>query len=321
MSTTTARNYYEQYTDTDAVALLQSLPAANPRVFENEWLDFKSGRAVNDPDNLARIWSKTVGAFTNNEGGVLIFGIEADKDKSTGIDCANAIELVPDVNWLISKLTELSRFATDPPSTGIEYKALPLNDSSAEGFVVCLVPEGKVKPYRAEKADKRFYLRMGDSAKEPSVALLRQLFYPQFKTKALLKMRAEHAGGSEKRILHLSCLFINIGSSTIEQGVLDINTTDLHIFAQPSCFPGSEYTGQGLPPYFHPSQKLTINLYMQAAGGGRYNSFKFTLYQRHCEAINQTYTVDFIYGDFVVGDNESRTVETVFAPDYSSSTD
>ncbi len=37
---------------------------------------------------------KAMGGFANNEGGVLVWGLRCEKDKTTGIDAVDAVELV-----------------------------------------------------------------------------------------------------------------------------------------------------------------------------------------------------------------------------------
>ena len=106
-----------------------------------------------------------MGALANNEGGVVVFGIQADKDPITKIDAANAIAFVPDVSMLATKLTELSRFSTDPPVVGIRIEPICPADST-EGFVVCHIPEGTAKPHQSQRAERSYYMRIGDEAKE-----------------------------------------------------------------------------------------------------------------------------------------------------------
>ena len=177
-----ARYLFELYTGTAAPGLLQSLPTQVPKVFETEWLDFKTGKF--NPQDVPRIWSKALGAFANNEGGVVVWGVDAKKDPDTGVDAAHAVEPVADVYRLTSRLKELHHQATDPPIKGVEVTPLPLHEGSPAGFVVCFVPESGHKPHRAEHDGKKFYLRMGDSAKECSVSILRQLFYPRVSLRA-----------------------------------------------------------------------------------------------------------------------------------------
>ncbi len=172
-----ARSLFEKFTAPDAVAFLASLPTKPDKTFESDWLDFKRGRS--QEQDIPRIWSKILGAFANNEGGVVVWGVVAEKDPVTNIDAVQSLDAVPDIYALKTRLMELRHQATDPPVANIEIIALPTKAGSREGFVVCLVPESRSKPHRPEHVERKFYLRMGDTSKECSVSLLRQLFYPK----------------------------------------------------------------------------------------------------------------------------------------------
>lgn len=168
---------FDKYSADGAVALLKSLPNLPEKTFESDWLDFKTGKPQDE--DVKYIWSKAIGAFANNEGGVLVWGLVCKKDTKTMVDAVTSVALVPDVFALMTRLMELRHGATDPPVADIQIKALPISTASPEGFVVCYIPESTSRPHRCEYAEKRFYIRMGDSARESSVSLLRQLFYPK----------------------------------------------------------------------------------------------------------------------------------------------
>lgn len=191
---TQARYLFELYTGADAVANLQTLPTQQPKAFETERLDFKSGK-VRDED-IKHIWSKALGAFANNEGGVVVWGIRADKDQATGVDAAHAIEPVPHVEKLVTRLKELYPLATDPPIRGVEIQPVLLPGAAPAGFVVCFIPESDSKPHRSEfskNEGKRFNLRMGDTTQECSVSILRQLFYPKINQRIIVEIEAMSA--------------------------------------------------------------------------------------------------------------------------------
>ena len=165
-----AGHLFEKYSGDGALNFLLSLPGLPEKTFENDWLDFKTGKVQDD--DIKRIWSKIVGAFANNEGGVIVWGLESKKDKISGIDAVSSVEYVPDVFALKSRLMELRHGAADPPIADISIKEIPISSGSSEGFVVCFIPESNMKPHRSEFAEKRFYLRMGDSSRECSVSLI-----------------------------------------------------------------------------------------------------------------------------------------------------
>jgi hypothetical protein len=150
---------------------------------ETEWVDFKGGDQLSED---AKTWSEAVCGFANNQGGVLIWGIDARKDKATHIDAASALNPVQAPAKLRSRLIELLRSAVEPPLTGVDIQEFHQTGESGDGYVVCFVPESDTKPHRAESVKNKPYLiRIADAFINPSPSLLRSLFYP--KSSALLE--------------------------------------------------------------------------------------------------------------------------------------
>ncbi len=177
---TQARYLFDLYTGPESIAAIEALPGQSPKVFETNWLEFKSG--LTRDDDLKYLWSKALGSFANSGGGVVIWGVSAERDAATGIDAVKAIVPVPDVHRLATKLKDFQPPATDPPIKGVVIQPLLLPGQEPQGFVVCLIPQSDSKPHRSEwgKGEvKRFHMRIGDSTQECTVPILRQLFYPQ----------------------------------------------------------------------------------------------------------------------------------------------
>jgi hypothetical protein len=214
----------------DRFGVLSALVNASPPTFECDWLDFKVGDdpAIKDKrrleDEQKKVWSKALSAMANSGGGVLVWGIKAEKDKATGVDAANALALVPDVHQFITRLQELHRQATDPPILNVEYMPVPRSEADRSGFVACLIPDSPFKPHRAEYVEgKPFFVRAGDNSAPASVALLRALFYPA--TNSLINLDAgiswrvdDHQAhdlmGKESGVIHVHGVVQNVGTST-----------------------------------------------------------------------------------------------------------
>lgn len=156
-------------------AFLESL--VTTQTFETESLDFKSGEYLDDDKET---WSEAICGFANNQGGVLIWGIDARKDKATNIDAACDIRPVMNPAALRSRLVELLRGAVEPGLTGVEVQDFYRCGTSGEGFVACYVPESDLKPHRAEMLkNKPYKIRIADSFVIPSPSVLRNLFFPR----------------------------------------------------------------------------------------------------------------------------------------------
>ena len=168
-----AQSYFEQITTADnPVAFLHS--QANG-VFEEEWLDFKGQP---QPKDTKGIWSEAVTGFSNTEGGVLVWGIDARYDPATQRDVSNGLRLITDVGQFESQLRSTIWNLTTPPTQGIQIKSYP-TDEQGQGFVVCLIPEGQHKPYRAESGRQYYFIRSGTSFQNANPSLLRTMFFPK----------------------------------------------------------------------------------------------------------------------------------------------
>src|ERR1043166_2387877 len=183
-----ARDYFTRFTGPHATDILRALVSSEPKTYEDEQLDFKHGNPKDE--HVDSIWSKALGACANSQGGVVVWGIKADRDNKQKSDFAHSLALVPDVHALKEKLTQKYRFLTDPPIANVEVVAIPLINGGKEGFVVCYVPEGNQKAYESSKAKYPYYFRIGSDAVEVSNAWLRQLFYPRTHHKLSLQIGA-----------------------------------------------------------------------------------------------------------------------------------
>jgi hypothetical protein len=105
MAKSSAEQLFEDLMAGDAAANLKALVTDPPSVFETDWLDFKDGEHLDDND-VKKLWSKALSGFANVGGGVLVWGIEARRDKS-GVDAANRLSLVADPAALRSRLMQL----------------------------------------------------------------------------------------------------------------------------------------------------------------------------------------------------------------------
>lgn len=168
--------------ETDRAAYLRKLVNSNPPTYEEEWRDFKGASKISH-DDVKKTWSKALSGFGNTEGGVLLWGIDARKTGPENLDAASGLSYVVDPLAFKSRLMELHHTATEPPVAGVRVEPIPDPANSREGFVICLIPESRAKPHRAEYcAGKPYYIRAGDNFVMPSPALLRNLFYPHIRS-------------------------------------------------------------------------------------------------------------------------------------------
>lgn len=143
LAISTARQFFEELIG-GGFARVEAL--VTNAVYETEWLDFKSGEHLKDVKETS---SEAICGFGNNQGGILVCGVDARKDKETGFDVACDVKPVTNPATLCSKLIELLRFAVEPPLPGVELRESLRSDGT--GFVVCFIPESTTKPQSRER--------------------------------------------------------------------------------------------------------------------------------------------------------------------------
>lgn len=160
----------------DLYAYLAGFVSAEVPVTEKEWLEFKGCGRIN-PNEVKALWSKALSAFANLKGGgVLIWGFDCRKDEY-GIDKVQSLSLHPDAALHAERLIEIQSQAVSSALQGVQIRPV-LKPGNQEGFVICFIPEGTNKPYRAELAGMAFYLRVGRSLKAATGDEIRQLLNP-----------------------------------------------------------------------------------------------------------------------------------------------
>jgi hypothetical protein len=237
-----ARDFFDRIRNAeDPVTFLRGLINSSPLTFETDWLDFKGEVASSHKDKRQRdnklktIWSQALGGFANNQGGVLVWGIDARKrTNSHGSEVDAAVEERPmdDPVGLKSRLTELQRGATDSPLANVEIVPYEPADTPGKGFVVCFVPEGPFKPYRSEQADQQWYIRAGDNFVIMTPSMLRTMFYPrlQARFRAIARLEWEpldHQETGGRHIARLTCVvdIVNEGTATAKDTFVLVRPT------------------------------------------------------------------------------------------------
>ena len=195
--------------DSDAVATIEKMVADHWP--ETEYLDFKTAGAEGDN---RKNWSIALSGFGNTEGGVIVWGVEAKGTPSPDgsgrkIDTAIQCKLVRHPLTFGQLLKDTQLQAVIEPLRGVEIKAW--ESTPGEGYVVCYVPEGEYKPYRADlEPSHQYWQRIGDKFVVLPHSLLRSLFYPR--SHPILRMSVRRVAGFSPYI----CTVYNDGAATAE---------------------------------------------------------------------------------------------------------
>jgi hypothetical protein len=152
---------------------------------EGVHLDFKrrsKGHTEDSPaqfdiDELGKI-AKALSAFSNVEGGVLVYGVVATAAKKGEQDRAQSIESFPMVEAVAADLERRINSLTDPPVPGVRVRAIEDPSTPGQGVVAVYAPASDGGPHRAARgahAD-RYFVRSTSNSDIASHAILAALF-------------------------------------------------------------------------------------------------------------------------------------------------
>lgn len=132
--------------------------------FESEILDFKRAAKgcgpmqKEDKINL----SKALSGFTNNGGGLLIWGVVCEKGEDS-IDKVKDLQPITKLNKFLSDLEVHSAQLVDPWTEGLEHYPIRLSENSDDGYIITYVPRGEGPAARATASgEHRYYYRTGN---------------------------------------------------------------------------------------------------------------------------------------------------------------
>ena len=127
------------------------------RVQENIYLEFKTKKDRRTPDvdeSDAFQFSRALSGFANSDGGVLLWGIESDREER-----ACDLKPIAHVAEFESRLKKSLLNAVHPMVDGVEIQLIPDDSDSAAGFIKCLIPRSEKTPHRAMRAGREYYRR------------------------------------------------------------------------------------------------------------------------------------------------------------------
>ena len=188
---------------------------------EDIFLDFKERDAgwvspEKISDNEKRLVSKAASGFAHQQGGVLVWGVEAKKGQD-GIDEAKSLRPFARAKQFKQALEDYTKYATEPVVDGVLHRAIFVNDddSGDQGFVISYFPKSNGVHRALGGTLSDFYKRHGDSFTPLSTEEIRDLF---FRTLAPdLEFIVE--GGSAVRIHHEVSYQYRFGLSNVGSGI------------------------------------------------------------------------------------------------------
>jgi hypothetical protein len=147
---------------------------------EDIFLDFKESHTTNGAllDDDKAHFSKAASGFAHQEGGVLVWGVEARKG-GEGVDEATGLKPIANIGRFLSGLNDYVKYSTEPAVDGIHSRAIYENDDekSNRGYAVTYFPKSASEHRALGKTGHDFYRRHGDSFVPLSTADIRALFF------------------------------------------------------------------------------------------------------------------------------------------------
>ncbi|HJU12512.1 MAG TPA: ATP-binding protein [Candidatus Binataceae bacterium] len=132
--------------------------------------------------------AKTLSAFANADGGVIIYGLEA-KRGSDNRDVVQAVKPLKDTELVRSRILALIGQLIQPPVEGIIVASRRKSDGS--GYVIVFVPPSDSGPHRARPL-REYYRRHGSSSLPMEHYELEEMFGRRRRPKLELYSRIKH---------------------------------------------------------------------------------------------------------------------------------
>jgi len=173
---------------------------------EDIFLDFKErDTRWSSPEKLSddekRIMRRAASGCAHQQGGVLVWGVEARKGRN-GVDEAKSLKPFSRVKQFKQALEDYSKYATEPIVDGVLHRAIFVSDdeSGDHGFVMSYFPKSNGVHRALGGTTSDFYKRHGDSFTPLSTEEVRNLFFRtlapdiEFIVEAGGGARAHHSG-------------------------------------------------------------------------------------------------------------------------------
>ena len=128
---------------------------------EDVKLDFKTlGNNATFEREDRRNLAIAISGFANAEGGIIVWGVRADKDDE-GLDAANALAPIENCERALSELRSYASQASSPSVVGVDCKLMH-EPNASKGYLVLYVPASEGDPCMAKLGEDRYYKRTGD---------------------------------------------------------------------------------------------------------------------------------------------------------------
>ncbi|MCH7592269.1 MAG: ATP-binding protein [Planctomycetes bacterium] len=161
---------------------------------ESLYLECKSPGGPKIGYELTKTVARCVSAFSNAEGGVILWGVSTTHHKHDERDILTQIEPIGKIKTLESRVAELLPRTTRPSILNYESKIIQRKKTDTRGLLVSYIPKTTADPLQA--SDEIFYFRSGSSNVPTPFEMIRRMFA----TAAVPDLHADLGARQAKRL-------------------------------------------------------------------------------------------------------------------------
>jgi len=119
------------------------------------------GLANADKKNLG----KALSGFSNSAGGLLIWGVKAQLDTETRIDCAQSLSPISSIGSFEHEISRLVPEYIIPQNDAVQIQVVPSIENQDSGYLLVLIEPSELRPHMSME-DHRYYRRAGDQFRQ-----------------------------------------------------------------------------------------------------------------------------------------------------------
>ena len=141
---------------------------------ENIYIECKNPQKPSLDKSLTMELSRIVSAFSNTEGGIIIWGVHTERHGTSNIDIFKKIDSIATVNNFKKILDINVPIITTPSITKFQNKVIKKKENDSNGVVVTYIPKANT-PVQSIK-DHVFYFRTGEGEIPLPYEVLHRMF-------------------------------------------------------------------------------------------------------------------------------------------------
>lgn len=164
-------------------------------------------------DSDKKYLSKSISAFSNATGGLLLWGVSTRRSKSDrGREYANGLVKITNVEVVAEQMRSMLLSTVMPVNNGVRVQAVA--NRQGNGFIKVLIPPGNNPPHRALHADREYWVRLDGRTDRLEDFQIRDLMTRRGRPNLILQGTVKHlapADGQFSPVVEVTVAIINIG--------------------------------------------------------------------------------------------------------------